>query len=144
MQICLIHVNILYPLSFSSFVILSFSIDTQDIVHLYINVYMYAVVMGSNTPPYSSSLDDNLSDYSTGYLQDALFEFSSKRRRLLLFSEDQTNYSACPIQVLLSMHVLAGYTYTYMHVVTLSDRSDTTMSVCSLIQTLIYWCIVLF
>lgn len=65
--------------------------------------------MGNNTPPYSSSLDDHdLSDYSTGYLQDALFEFSSKRRRLLLFSEEQTNYSACPIQVLLSMLVLAG------------------------------------
>ncbi|KAL1832733.1 hypothetical protein ACET3Z_002384 [Daucus carota] len=49
------------------------------------------------TPPYSSSsLDD--SDYSTGYLQDALFEFSSKRRRLLLFSDDQTNYSTCPVQ----------------------------------------------
>ncbi|XP_074382727.1 uncharacterized protein LOC141724460 isoform X2 [Apium graveolens] len=58
----------------------------------------HSFVMGSNTPPYSSSLDDNLSDYSTGYLQDALFEFSSKRRRLLLFSADQTNFSACPIQ----------------------------------------------
>lgn len=112
MQICLIHVNILYPLFFSSFVILSFSIETLNDLFIYIFMctndwnhafwclYMNAVVMGSDTPPYSSSLD-NLSDYSTGYLQDALFEFSSKRRRLMLFSEDQTNYSACPIQVLL-------------------------------------------
>ncbi|WOH15664.1 hypothetical protein DCAR_0935207 [Daucus carota subsp. sativus] len=54
--------------------------------------------MGSiNSLPYSSALD-NLSDYSTGYLQDALLEFSSKRRRLLLFSEEPTNYSACPVE----------------------------------------------
>lgn len=47
----------------------------------------HALMMGSTTPPYLSSFD---SDISTGYLQDALFEFSSKRRRLLLFSDDQT------------------------------------------------------
>ncbi|KAK1380691.1 Vacuolar iron transporter 1 [Heracleum sosnowskyi] len=42
------------------------------------------------TPPYVSSLN---SDVSTGYLQDALFEFStSKRRRLQLSSDDQANY----------------------------------------------------
>ncbi|CAI9774701.1 unnamed protein product [Fraxinus pennsylvanica] len=42
-------------------------------------------LMMENTPPFFSSLE---ADYSTGYLQDALFEFSSKRRRLLLFPED--------------------------------------------------------
>lgn len=57
----------------------------------------HSTVLDSNyTPPYLSSLDN--SDYSTGYLQDALFEFSSKRRRLVLFSDDQTDYSTCPIQ----------------------------------------------
>ncbi|XP_074340215.1 uncharacterized protein LOC141677958 isoform X3 [Apium graveolens] len=40
--------------------------------------------------PYISSLN---SDVSTGYLQDALFEFSSsKRRRLQLSSDERTNY----------------------------------------------------
>ncbi|KAK3011235.1 hypothetical protein RJ639_012319 [Escallonia herrerae] len=43
--------------------------------------------MASSTPPFSSPAN---SDLSTGYLQDALLEFSSKRRRLLLFSDDQT------------------------------------------------------
>ncbi|KAL2541341.1 hypothetical protein Adt_02325 [Abeliophyllum distichum] len=43
-----------------------------------------------NTPPFFSPLE---ADYSTGYLQDALFEFSSKRRRLLLFADDQTKDS---------------------------------------------------
>uniref|UniRef100_A0A5B7B187 Protein XRI1 n=1 Tax=Davidia involucrata TaxID=16924 RepID=A0A5B7B187_DAVIN len=49
-----------------------------------------------STPPFFSPLD---SDLSTGYLQDALFEFSerSKRRRLLLFSDDQTEDSIYPI-----------------------------------------------
>ncbi|GAA0164026.1 hypothetical protein LIER_19755 [Lithospermum erythrorhizon] len=37
-----------------------------------------------NTPPFVSSFE---TDYSTGYLQDALFTFSSKRRRLLLFDD---------------------------------------------------------
>ncbi|XP_057495146.1 uncharacterized protein LOC130780240 isoform X1 [Actinidia eriantha] len=43
--------------------------------------------MESSTPPFVSPCD---SDFSTGYLQDALYEFSdrSKRRRLLLFSDD--------------------------------------------------------
>lgn len=42
---------------------------------------MYAVMDGINAPLFSSSLD---SDFSTGYLEDALVEFSerSKRRRL--------------------------------------------------------------
>ncbi|KAA8532391.1 hypothetical protein F0562_032440 [Nyssa sinensis] len=42
-----------------------------------------------STPPFFSTLD---SDLSTGYLQDALFEFSdrSKRRRFLLFTDGQT------------------------------------------------------
>ncbi|CAA3001866.1 Hypothetical predicted protein [Olea europaea subsp. europaea] len=44
-------------------------------------------LMMENTPPFFPPLE---ADYSTGYLQDALFEFSSKRRRLLLFDEDQT------------------------------------------------------
>ncbi|XP_022859679.1 protein XRI1-like isoform X1 [Olea europaea var. sylvestris] len=44
-------------------------------------------LMMENTPPFFSPLE---ADYSTGYLQDALFEFSSKRRRLLLFPEDDT------------------------------------------------------
>ncbi|KAK2995187.1 hypothetical protein RJ640_005777 [Escallonia rubra] len=43
--------------------------------------------MDNSTPPFSSPAN---SDLSTGYLQDALLEFSSKRRRLLLFSDDQT------------------------------------------------------
>ncbi|CAI9768470.1 unnamed protein product [Fraxinus pennsylvanica] len=45
------------------------------------------LMMMENTPTFFSPLE---ADYSTGYLQDALFEFSSKRRRLLLFDEDQT------------------------------------------------------
>lgn len=58
--------------------------------------------MGSSSPPYDHhhhhdlSTSSNDSDYSTGYLQDALFEFSSKRRRLLLYSPDQTTYSTSP------------------------------------------------
>ncbi|KAA8529909.1 hypothetical protein F0562_034487 [Nyssa sinensis] len=50
-----------------------------------------------STPPFISPAD---SDLSTGYLQDALFEFSerSKRRRLLLFSDDQTEDSSYPIK----------------------------------------------
>lgn len=39
-------------------------------------------------PPFSSTLE---SDFSTGYLEDALVEFSerSKRRRMLLFNDDE-------------------------------------------------------
>lgn len=46
--------------------------------------------MDGNTPFYSAPLE---SDYSTGYLEDALVEFSemSKRRRLLLYTDDQTD-----------------------------------------------------
>ncbi|XP_059278671.1 protein XRI1 [Lycium ferocissimum] len=39
-----------------------------------------------STPPFLSNLD---SDFSSGYLQDALFKFNSKRRRLLLFDDDE-------------------------------------------------------
>ncbi|KAM7463356.1 hypothetical protein LguiA_031477 [Lonicera macranthoides] len=49
----------------------------------------------NSTPPFFSPLD---SDPSTGYLQDALFEFSSKRRRLLLFSDDRETESPDPIK----------------------------------------------
>ncbi|KAG9141910.1 hypothetical protein Leryth_009270 [Lithospermum erythrorhizon] len=38
-----------------------------------------------STTPFVSFLE---SHYSTGYLEDALFKFSSKRRRLLLFADD--------------------------------------------------------
>uniref|UniRef100_A0A5B7B5H8 Protein XRI1 n=1 Tax=Davidia involucrata TaxID=16924 RepID=A0A5B7B5H8_DAVIN len=50
-----------------------------------------------STPPFFSPLD---SDISTGYLQDALFEFSdrSKRRRLLFFTNEQTKDSSYPIE----------------------------------------------
>ncbi|GKA38220.1 XRI1-like protein [Tanacetum coccineum] len=42
---------------------------------------------GNNTPPfYDDSLLD--SDHSSGYLEDALFEFSSKRRRLIMPHDD--------------------------------------------------------
>lgn len=52
--------------------------------------------------PFCSSLMDQSDDFSTGYLEDALLEFSSersKRRRLLLFSDDtsddhQINYTS--------------------------------------------------
>nr|GMD24740.1 protein XRI1-like [Ipomoea batatas] len=41
--------------------------------------------VSENTPPFFSYLDSD--DLSTGYLEDALFKFSSKRRRLLLISQ---------------------------------------------------------
>ena len=46
--------------------------------------------MDNSTAPFFSCLD---SDPSTGYLQDALVEFSdrSKRRRLLLYTDHETN-----------------------------------------------------
>lgn len=56
--------------------------------------------MMENTPPFFSPLE---ADYSTGYLQDALFEFSSKRRRLLLFDEDQTKEFNNLIEVIISL-----------------------------------------
>lgn len=48
---------------------------------------MYTVMEGINAPLFSSSLD---SDFSTGYLEDALVEFTerSKRRRLMLYSTE--------------------------------------------------------
>ncbi|KAF3430998.1 hypothetical protein FNV43_RR25728 [Rhamnella rubrinervis] len=48
---------------------------------------MSLVMDGINAPLFSSSLD---SDFSTGYLEDALVEFSerSKRRRLMLYSTE--------------------------------------------------------
>ncbi|XP_052205361.1 uncharacterized protein LOC127810128 isoform X2 [Diospyros lotus] len=50
-----------------------------------------------NTPPFSSPLD---SDFSTGYLQDALFEFGdrSKRRRLMLFADSQFKETNEPLK----------------------------------------------
>ncbi|CAK9163712.1 unnamed protein product [Ilex paraguariensis] len=48
-----------------------------------------------NTPPFFSPLD---SDLSTGYLQDALFEFSSKRRRLMWFTDDQFEEKTKPMK----------------------------------------------
>ncbi|XP_010657973.1 uncharacterized protein LOC100242197 isoform X2 [Vitis vinifera] len=49
-----------------------------------------SLVMDNSTAPFFSCLD---SDPSTGYLQDALVEFSdrSKRRRLLLYTDHETN-----------------------------------------------------
>ncbi|KAM7484766.1 hypothetical protein LguiA_000775 [Lonicera macranthoides] len=58
-------------------------------------VYSSSQVMDSAPPPFHSPHD---SDLSTGYLQDALFEFSSKQRRLLLCSNDQTKESTHPIE----------------------------------------------
>lgn len=93
-----------YSLSFSFiFCLLLISGDWIICIHIlmcnHAFLCMFAAVPDSNyTPPYLSCLDN--SDYSTGYLQDALLEFSSKRRRLVLLSDDQSNYSACPIQVL--------------------------------------------
>ena len=51
-------------------------------------VFVY-VVMDGNAPFYSSPPLEE-SDYSTGYLEDALVEFSerSKRRRLVLYTDD--------------------------------------------------------
>ncbi|KAL0296527.1 UNVERIFIED_CONTAM: protein XRI1 [Sesamum radiatum] len=40
-----------------------------------------------NSHDHVSFLDDDDHDFSTGYLQDVLFEFSSKRRRLLMFAD---------------------------------------------------------
>ncbi|KAM7487841.1 hypothetical protein LguiB_025325 [Lonicera macranthoides] len=58
-------------------------------------LYSSSQVMDSAPPPFHSPHD---SDLSTGYLQDALFEFSSKQRRLLLCSNDQTKESTYPIE----------------------------------------------
>ncbi|KAL3502152.1 hypothetical protein ACH5RR_036601 [Cinchona calisaya] len=43
--------------------------------------------INTSTPPMLSHVDE--CDFSTGYLQDALFEFSSKRRRLEFFHMDE-------------------------------------------------------
>lgn len=42
------------------------------------------------------------SDFSTGYLEDALLEFSepSKRRRVLLYTDNEINHSATTTSVL--------------------------------------------
>ncbi|KAF3951628.1 hypothetical protein ACB098_03G090500 [Castanea mollissima] len=56
-----------------------------------LNADTMSLVMDGNAPFYSAPLE---SDYSTGYLEDALVEFSemSKRRRLLLYTDDQTDH----------------------------------------------------
>ncbi|KAL8100661.1 uncharacterized protein LOC141692666 [Apium graveolens] len=83
----------------------------------------HSTVPDSNyTPPYLSCLDN--SDYSTGYLQDALFEFSSKRRRLLLFSDDQSNYSTCPIQSFWKENFNAIYPEDFGYVNQSSERDE--------------------
>ncbi|KAI3453224.1 hypothetical protein Pfo_009887 [Paulownia fortunei] len=45
-----------------------------------------------------SSPPSDDSDFSTGYLQDVLFEFSSKRRRLMMSADDQTRELDSPIK----------------------------------------------
>ena len=53
-----------------------------------IGTHFRAVMDDYDAPPFSSTLE---SDFSTGYLEDALVEFSkrSKRRRMLLFNDDK-------------------------------------------------------
>lgn len=47
---------------------------------------IFIVIESNSTPPIFSNLE---TDFSTGYLQDALFEFSSKRRRLDFCKDDE-------------------------------------------------------
>ena len=68
----------------------------MDALHFYqywlsllgIETHFRAVMDDFDAPPFSSTLE---SDFSTGYLEDALVEFSerSKRRRMLLFNDDK-------------------------------------------------------
>lgn len=52
----------------------------------------YAVLdMDGSATSFSPQQSD---DFSTGYLEDALFEFSSKRRRLLPCTDDQQSKSS--------------------------------------------------
>lgn len=77
--------------------------------------YYYYAVMDGNAPFYSAPLE---SDYSTGYLEDALVEFSemSKRRRLLLYTDDHTDHDgpeelAKVINLFLSEFPYWGFNY---------------------------------
>lgn len=68
-----------------------------------------------NTPPFLSNLD---SDFSSGYLQDALFKFSSKRRRLLLFDDNenyQTKDSNNSIKVYWRITLSESLIFTWKH-----------------------------
>ncbi|KAL0326785.1 UNVERIFIED_CONTAM: hypothetical protein Sangu_1756500 [Sesamum angustifolium] len=49
--------------------------------------HMDSISSPPNSHDHVSFLDDDDHDFSTGYLQDVLFEFSSKRRRLLMFAD---------------------------------------------------------
>lgn len=80
-----LHVKTL--LTFHSSISLFFSFSYILTFNCYCFCWYIYIVM-ENTPPFLSNLD---SDFSSGYLQDALFKFSSKRRRLLLF-DDNENY----------------------------------------------------
>lgn len=56
----------------------------------------YTTTTTTSTPPAMvvEEEDEDHDSSSTGYLQDVLFEFTSKRRRLqLLFDDHQPNYS---------------------------------------------------
>ncbi|KAJ7954465.1 protein XRI1 [Quillaja saponaria] len=57
-----------------------------------INADTMSLVMDGIAPPFSSPLE---SDFSTGYLEDALVEFSGrpKRRRLVLYTDEQNKVS---------------------------------------------------
>lgn len=75
------------------FFFLSFPLDDLIVLILPSNLSLllwFGAVMDNSTAPFFSCLD---SDPSTGYLQDALVEFSdrSKRRRLLLYTDHETN-----------------------------------------------------
>lgn len=68
----------------------SLGLDFYDLGVL--NADTMSLVMDGNLPFFSPDLE---SDFSTGYLEDALLEFSerTKRRRLLLYTDDQTSGS---------------------------------------------------
>lgn len=65
--------------------------------NLGIETYFCAVMDDFSSAPFSSTLDQ--SDFSTGYLEDALVEFSerSKRRRMLMFKDDEIRDSGSAV-----------------------------------------------
>lgn len=79
-----------FPLSLHCSCLLRVLVPWWINVENLIGVNLFAVMDGVS--PFFSSLE---SDFSTGYLEDALLEFSerSKRRRLLLYTDDHTKIS---------------------------------------------------
>ncbi|ONI31925.1 hypothetical protein PRUPE_1G339600 [Prunus persica] len=79
-------------------------VNNTDRMSLAMDEYMMMTMM-MKAPCCSPPLVDQ-SDFSTGYLEDALLEFSepSKRRRVLLYTDNEINHSATTTSVLEKSH----------------------------------------